>query len=57
VPASLIVTANRTCSVALNDEVERIAASARERWRERAWHYDEPGQGLSLTIDVAMLPS
>jgi hypothetical protein len=56
VPAIFVVTANRACDAALLSDVERIAASARERWRERVWRYDEPGQGLALEIAVEMLP-
>jgi hypothetical protein len=56
VPAVLAVTANRGCSADLLADVERIAASARERWRERVWRYDEPGQGLNLEIAVTMQP-
>ena len=54
---SLRLTANRGCSGTLQSEVERIAASARERWREGAWRYDEAGQGLTLEIEVEMLAS
>ena len=50
----IALVANRACSRDLLQDVERIAASALNRWQERAVRFDEVGQYRPVAVSVEM---